>query len=574
MHRYQDIELDENGAPVNHAKITVLERDGITKATLYDDLGNSLSNPVFSDVYGVYYYNVVDADVYWQQHRYNGILQLVDIVLIDITYEAAFAGPEGPEGPPGPPGYKAFTTWALLNAAPGSTAHEVAFVYGPDAGTHTDPVVGGTVANVGVYAWSVSPAGWQRVADLSASAQTFLATYNGTTAQTQLLWSPPQSAINSEGGYDNVDLKLLTSIGYVANYGNGTFGTDYTFGLGWNCNSAFSPEKAGQPAVSYRIESKYRYNSATFGGYLTQCEIHVGALTPKDDPSVEFRPITIGAPHAKADWATGSTITFTSAYIPFLDGAVPPNEYLTIDARTTNRLATTTRLRFRENQNDYVISQQRNAVGNAYLNLPFVNASDHLKSELPLDIIANSSVGATGNNAVVSFGSSVTSGAALLSWTDFAVTGNNTVFDVRGSASTYLEHSQNNNHASGASGHSLQATGPQYYGFADTASGLFYGMRYVGGGTKTLSIGGQLRGASNGVGDFVTFNCVTGQTTFAYPDKAKNYTVAGLPSAATAGAYARAFVSDASAPAFGATVAGGGAVITPVYSDGTNWKVG
>jgi len=50
------------------------------------------------------------------------------------------------------------------------------------------------------------------------------------------------------------------------------------------------------------------------------------------------------------------------------------------------------------------------------------------------------------------------------------------------------------------------------------------------------------------------------------------YTVAGLPSAATP--YQRAFVSDALAPTFGATVVGGGAVKTPVYSDGTNWKVG
>jgi hypothetical protein len=28
------------------------------------------------------------------------------------------------------------------------------------------------------------------------------------------------------------------------------------------------------------------------------------------------------------------------------------------------------------------------------------------------------------------------------------------------------------------------------------------------------------------------------------------------------------------APVFGATVVTGGAVATPVYSDGTNWKVG
>jgi hypothetical protein len=53
-----------------------------------------------------------------------------------------------------------------------------------------------------------------------------------------------------------------------------------------------------------------------------------------------------------------------------------------------------------------------------------------------------------------------------------------------------------------------------------------------------------------------------------------NYTVATLPSAATSGAGAKSFVTDASSPTFGATVAGGGAVATPVYSDGTNWKVG
>jgi hypothetical protein len=52
------------------------------------------------------------------------------------------------------------------------------------------------------------------------------------------------------------------------------------------------------------------------------------------------------------------------------------------------------------------------------------------------------------------------------------------------------------------------------------------------------------------------------------------FTVATLPSAATAGAGARAFVSDALAPTILTTVAGGGAVKVPVYSDGANWLVG
>ena len=52
------------------------------------------------------------------------------------------------------------------------------------------------------------------------------------------------------------------------------------------------------------------------------------------------------------------------------------------------------------------------------------------------------------------------------------------------------------------------------------------------------------------------------------------YLVADLPSAAEAKVGARSFVTDATGPTFGATVVGGGAVKVPVYSDGTNWKVG
>jgi hypothetical protein len=52
------------------------------------------------------------------------------------------------------------------------------------------------------------------------------------------------------------------------------------------------------------------------------------------------------------------------------------------------------------------------------------------------------------------------------------------------------------------------------------------------------------------------------------------YTVATLPTAAAAGVGARAFVTDSSVTTFGTTVASGGSAKVPVYSDGTNWKVG
>lgn len=52
-------------------------------------------------------------------------------------------------------------SWTDLSAVTGTVVGQQAVVPPSDVGTHTDPVVGGTVANAGEYAWSASPAGWQ-----------------------------------------------------------------------------------------------------------------------------------------------------------------------------------------------------------------------------------------------------------------------------------------------------------------------------------------------------------------------------------------------------------------------------
>lgn len=64
----------------------------------------------------------------------------------------------------------AYATWSGLSAVTGTAAGQSAGVFGPDAGTHTDPVVGGMVDNLGIYSWSVSPAGWQRLGDFAGGA--------------------------------------------------------------------------------------------------------------------------------------------------------------------------------------------------------------------------------------------------------------------------------------------------------------------------------------------------------------------------------------------------------------------
>lgn len=51
-------------------------------------------------------------------------------------------------------------------------------------------------------------------------------------------------------------------------------------------------------------------------------------------------------------------------------------------------------------------------------------------------------------------------------------------------------------------------------------------------------------------------------------------TVANLPSASTAGAGARTMVNNANSTTFNSIVAGGGSNVVPVYSDGTNWRIG
>jgi len=59
-------------------------------------------------------------------------------------------------------------TWAQLEAIPGTRAGQPGQAIGPDAGTHTDPVVGGIVPNKGKYTWSMAPAGWRWIADYQA----------------------------------------------------------------------------------------------------------------------------------------------------------------------------------------------------------------------------------------------------------------------------------------------------------------------------------------------------------------------------------------------------------------------
>lgn len=110
--------------------------------------------------------------------------------------------------------------------------------------------------------------------------------------------------------------------------------------------------------------------------------------------------------------------------------------------------------------------------------------------------------------------------------------------------------------------------------------GLFYSSTGVFSGTKDLALRRNAAGVLE-IYDGVTASGLVAnrrdllvRNLTASIISTINYTVTTLPSASTSGVGARAFVTDALAPTFGATVVTGGAIPVPVYSDGTVWKVG
>ena len=121
---------------------------------------------------------------------------------------------------------------------------------------------------------------------------------------------------------------------------------------------------------------------------------------------------------------------------------------------------------------------------------------------------------------------------------------------------------------------SSTATGTMQFAYGATLSGntktVNIGTGGVSGSTTTFTIG-SIFGTTGNVYGAWTFNTpisvASGGT-----GSGVAYTVATLPAAGTQGR--RAWVTDALAPAFGAAPVGGGAVVIPVFDNGTAWIVG
>lgn len=160
--------------------------------------------------------------------------------------------------------------------------------------------------------------------------------------------------------------------------------------------------------------------------------------------------------------------------------------------------------------------------------------------------------------------------------------GGSVIFNTVGAGAITYSFKQNGSNFVFFGANSIQALG-ENNGIFCTGDGFnFSATRCRLGVDVNLSLGSGLGCAATGTVTLLSGGTEIGRWTaslisFVVPIVLASYTVATLPAAATAGAGATAFVTDASTTiilGLGLTVVGGGANKVPVYSDGSAWKIG
>lgn len=477
-------------------------------------------------------------------------------------------GPKGDRGEKGEDAYKTFKTYA---EAAGSTGplDETIIVAG-DSGTHTDPVVGGTVSNSGRFARRAG--GLERIDDYTATAQKFIISAVPPAAPTsgvnQIGMQLDTPNRDEAGAPSTVRFSLIFNHGPYAANSQGAGQPIYSnnvVGVGWNLAPALTLIDSTKGGPSIRIEHRFKVQTrdpANSGAWIDGSEFHHSMRTIGSG-GIEFRPISIYAPFNTADWAYDSSISFQSAIYALADGHRNVHVTLAWEGTSTapKQIFLSNKVRVNHEGNGSAWLYQNNAELNALLPLSYLNAQNHLQISQPIyaPIEAASANNALGIQSLLTLQgtSGFTTGARLAYVTANSITGSATCYEAELSASTRFEGFRvRNSHASGTSGGRIIGNGNLYLDFYREAAFKRWGMGLRS--DDTFAIGQQEQGVE--VADAIRINFTTLQTSFLYPPKLPSYTVAGLPNPTTVGAGSEAFCTNET----------GGAV--PVFSDGTNWR--
>lgn len=368
----------------------------------------------------------------------------------------------------------------------------------------------------------------------------------------------PAGQINGAGGDDAVRVRIAS---FVNQFSNGPVGQTTYFntvcGFGSNFNTNWTQINPGIPGASMRIESKF-YQESCFG-----TEFHWSILTTGGD---EFRSISAFIPHNASDWATKGGFSIHGSYISLFDGRAQVRHFIDGRSDTWDIVNPTTgdAMQFRFEQNDRAPMSQRNAAGNAFLDLPYYNSRNETQISSALYHVGTRVTNLFGLNGLSAslYVNPQANDVIRVLETGAAVTGNIEVSRDVVQATGAAVWQGTNLSSGGRAVHVLtHNNGIAALGFENfaTGSGSFQ-IRFSHSADATIFDDGSRGNA--GATEAFRIAHTTGRVTFAYPPRLPSYTVAGLASvgAAAVGAGAMAYCTNET----------GGPVL--VFSDGTDWR--
>lgn len=217
-----------------------------------------------------------------------------------------------------------YATWAELAAhsTVGLATGDAANVIGVDAGTHTDPIVGGTVDNKGVYRYQTgTPNGWKRLGDLAADDATDAAAAAAASAANALT-----VASDSLLGLFNKP-NLLMDPNYIM------LGSGFdSFNL-YNLSKPTLTTSRGRPAAIYAATSYQDYPVERFGGAGAKFS---ATLTVEDRVDPAAGAFIYFQQHNGSGEIGGSSI----AFVPATGASDASEQVFTVDGATIHASAT------------------------------------------------------------------------------------------------------------------------------------------------------------------------------------------------------------------------------------------
>jgi len=330
--------------------------------------------------------------------------------------------------------------------------------------------------------------------------------------------------------------------------GSGAAGEDYAnevVACGWNLSETVGVAETDiAPAIWDSVE--YKYHVASSGRYYH--ERHMESL---DTDSERHRFFSFAIPH---DGGGGSShqIAIDKIVWRVFDESRVGVEWHLLDGHAYVGSASHS-FHFRFQANNAPVLRQRNSTNDAWLNLPYFDASNRLV--LSGRQINNPGAIPGGNDGIQYNWNSgeVPNGTCCFSVTTNTQTDSEFYAFFAGGATNWrIKTGIRNSHASGIAQSELIANGPAFYRATDYTNDWSFGK--------------------NGAGDFFVGRGDPGSDTvlavdksrlaleLARPPKLPSYSVAGLPSASTYGAGSMVFVGDET----------GGSVVA--FSDGTDWR--